>query len=160
MLLIKIKPSKYRYRFQSFHKGHVVNFKGQSVLNRLHQVTFPMYLLNSAPPHPPPPHPPPPTPHPHPHPTSHPHPPPSTKCPHPQPPTPTPTPTPTPSLDKMAAISQTIFQMHFCEWKCLYFDNNSLKFALKRPIDNNPALVQIMVWRRIGDKPLSEPIRT
>ena len=34
----------------------------------------------------------------------------------------------------------------------------SLKFVSKGPIDNNPALVQIMAWRRIGDKPLSEPI--
>ena len=28
------------------------------------------------------------------------------------------------------------------------------------PIDNDPALVQIMAWRRIGDKPLSEPMQT
>ena len=34
----------------------------------------------------------------------------------------------------------------------------SLKFAPKGPINNNPALVQIMAWRRSGDKPLSEPI--
>ena len=32
----------------------------------------------------------------------------------------------------------------------------SLKFVPKRPINNNPALVQIMAWRRSGDKPLSE----
>ena len=34
----------------------------------------------------------------------------------------------------------------------------SLKFFLKGPIDNIPALVQIMAWRRSGDKPLSEPM--
>ena len=34
----------------------------------------------------------------------------------------------------------------------------SLKFVLKGPINNNPALVQIMAWRRWGDKPLSEPM--
>ena len=34
----------------------------------------------------------------------------------------------------------------------------SLKFVPKGPINNNPALVQIMAWRRSGDKPLSEPI--
>ena len=34
----------------------------------------------------------------------------------------------------------------------------SLKFVSKGPINNNPALVQIMAWRRSGDKPLSEPI--
>ena len=33
----------------------------------------------------------------------------------------------------------------------------SLKFVPKGPINNNPALVQIMAWRRSGDKPLSEP---
>ena len=27
----------------------------------------------------------------------------------------------------------------------------SLKFVSKGPIDNNPALVQIMAWRRIGE---------
>ena len=32
----------------------------------------------------------------------------------------------------------------------------SLKFVLKSPIDNIPALFQIMAWRRPGDKPLSE----
>ena len=34
----------------------------------------------------------------------------------------------------------------------------SLKFVLKGTINNIPALVQIMAWRRLGDKPLSEPM--
>ena len=37
----------------------------------------------------------------------------------------------------------------------------SLKFVPKHakgPIINNPALIQIMAWRRSGDKPLSEPM--
>ena len=34
----------------------------------------------------------------------------------------------------------------------------SLKFVPRGPINNIPALVQIMVWRRPGDKPLSEPM--
>ena len=34
----------------------------------------------------------------------------------------------------------------------------SLKFVPGGPINNNPALVQIMAWRRSGDKPLSEPM--
>ena len=38
--------------------------------------------------------------------------------------------------------------------------NILLKFVPKGPIDNNPAVVQIMAWRRIGDKPLSEPMLT
>ena len=32
----------------------------------------------------------------------------------------------------------------------------SLKFVPKVPINNIPALFQIMAWRRPGDKPLSE----
>ena len=34
----------------------------------------------------------------------------------------------------------------------------SLKFIPKGPTDNIPALVQIMAWRRLGDKPLYEPM--
>ena len=34
----------------------------------------------------------------------------------------------------------------------------SLKFVPKAPINNIPSLVQIMAWRRRGDKPLSEPM--
>ena len=37
---------------------------------------------------------------------------------------------------------------------------NSLKFVPKGPIDNDLALVKIMVWRRLGDKPLSGPMLT
>ena len=36
----------------------------------------------------------------------------------------------------------------------------SLKFVSKGLIDNNPVLVEIMAWRRIGGKPLSERIFT
>ena len=36
--------------------------------------------------------------------------------------------------------------------------NISLKFVPKGLINNIPALVQIMAWRREGDKPLSEPM--
>ena len=34
----------------------------------------------------------------------------------------------------------------------------SLKFVRKAPINNISSLVQIMAWRRPGDKPLSEPM--
>ena len=34
----------------------------------------------------------------------------------------------------------------------------SLKFVPKGPINNYPTLVEIMAWRRSGDKPLSEPM--
>ena len=36
----------------------------------------------------------------------------------------------------------------------------TLKLVLKSPIDNKPALVQILAWRRTGDKPLPEPMVT
>ena len=50
-------------------------------------------------------------------------------------------------------------------FKCIFLNENawisleiSLKFVPKVRIDNIPALVQIMAWRRPGDKPLSEPM--
>ena len=36
----------------------------------------------------------------------------------------------------------------------------SLKFVPSGPIDNKAALVQVMAWRRTGDKPLPEPMLT
>ena len=48
-------------------------------------------------------------------------------------------------------------------FKCIFLNENvwipikiSLKFVPKGPINYIPALVQIMAWRRPGDKPLSE----
>ena len=35
-----------------------------------------------------------------------------------------------------------------------------LKFVPKRPINNIPALVKVMAWRRTGDQPSSEPMLT
>ena len=58
---------------------------------------------------------------------------------------------------------------HFPEdiFKCIFWKENvwisinfSLKFVPKGSISNIPALVQIMAWRRLGDKPLSEPMLT
>ena len=50
-------------------------------------------------------------------------------------------------------------------FKCIFLIENvwiptiiSLKFVPKGPINNIPALVQIMAWRPPGDKPLSEPM--
>ena len=50
-------------------------------------------------------------------------------------------------------------------FKCIFFHENililikiSLKFVPKVRINNIPALVQIMAWRRPGDKPLSWPV--
>ena len=56
---------------------------------------------------------------------------------------------------------------HFADdiFKCIFLNENvwiptkiSMKFVPKGPINNIPALVQIMAWRRPGDKPLSEPM--
>ena len=35
-----------------------------------------------------------------------------------------------------------------------------MKYVPMSPLDNKPPLIQVMAWRRIGDKPLSEPIMT
>ena len=50
-------------------------------------------------------------------------------------------------------------------FKCFFFNEkvwisikSSLKFVPKGPINNIPALLQIMAWRQPGDKPLSEPM--
>ena len=50
-------------------------------------------------------------------------------------------------------------------FKCIFFNDNTLysikiliKFISKVPINNIPALDQIMAWRHSGDKPLSEPM--
>ena len=50
-------------------------------------------------------------------------------------------------------------------FQCIFLNENvsisiqiSLKFVPKGPINNIPALVQIMAGRRPGDKPLSEPV--
>ena len=56
---------------------------------------------------------------------------------------------------------------HFADdiFKYIFLNENvwiiikiSLKFVPKGPINNIPELVQIMAWRQLGDKPLSEPV--
>ena len=55
---------------------------------------------------------------------------------------------------------------HFADdiFKCIFLNENvwilikiSLKFVPEGPINNIPAMVQIMAWRRPGNKPLSDP---
>ena len=60
----------------------------------------------------------------------------------------------------MAAIPADIF-------KSIFFNKNdkipiqiSLEFFPRSPIDNKPAMVQIMAWRLTGVKSLSEPVLT
>ena len=56
---------------------------------------------------------------------------------------------------------------HFADdiFRCIFLNEDvwialkiSLKFVPRVRINNIPALVQIMAWRRPGDKPLSEPM--
>ena len=56
---------------------------------------------------------------------------------------------------------------HFADdmFKCIFLNENvwipieiSLKYVPKGSINNNPALFRIMAWRRLGDKPLPEPM--
>ena len=58
----------------------------------------------------------------------------------------------------MAAILAHIFN-------CIFLSENdripipiSLKYVPRSPIDNNPALDQVMAWRRPGNKPLPGPM--
>ena len=50
---------------------------------------------------------------------------------------------------------------------CIFLNENdripiqiSFNYAPRSPIDNKPALVQVMAWRRTGNKPLPEPMMT
>ena len=56
---------------------------------------------------------------------------------------------------------------HFADdsFKCIFLNENalisiriSLRFVPKGSINNIPSLVQIMAWRRSGNKPLSGPM--
>ena len=51
-----------------------------------------------------------------------------------------------------------IFKHVFLNEHCFILMKISLKSVAQGPINNIPALVQIMAWRRSGDKTLSEPM--
>ena len=60
-------------------------------------------------------------------------------------------------LDKLAA------NLADDNFKCIFLNENdripiqfSLEFVPMSPINNKPALVQVMSWRRTGNKPLPE----
>ena len=55
-------------------------------------------------------------------------------------------------------IPDDIFKWIFLNENVLISINISLKFVPRGPINNIPTLVQVMAWRRPGDKPLSEPM--
>ena len=59
----------------------------------------------------------------------------------------------------MAAIlADDIFKYIFLNENVWISVKISLKFVPKGPINNMPALVQIIPWCRPGDKPLSDPM--
>ena len=52
-------------------------------------------------------------------------------------------------------------------FKCIFVNENdsiliqiSLKVVPKSPLDDKPALVQVMAWHRTSGKPLPEPMLT
>ena len=62
-------------------------------------------------------------------------------------------------LDKMVTIlADDTFKRIFLNENVWISLKISLKFVSKVPINNIPALIQIMAWRQPGDKPLSEPM--
>ena len=64
-------------------------------------------------------------------------------------------------LDKMATIlADNIFKRIFVNENVRISIQISLKSVSKGSIDNKPALVQVMAWRRTGDKPLTEAMLT
>ena len=63
---------------------------------------------------------------------------------------------------RVAAISQPTHSNAF-SWMIFFFFfiiKISMKFVPKCPIGNEPALVQVMAWRRTGHKPLPGPMMT
>ena len=62
-------------------------------------------------------------------------------------------------LDIMAAIlADDIFKFISLNENDRITIQTSHKFIHRRPIDRKSALVQVMAWRPLGDKPLSEPM--
>ena len=57
-------------------------------------------------------------------------------------------------------FADNIFKYIFVNEKYCISIDILLKFVPKGPINNVPALVRILTWCRIGDKPLSEPMLT
>ena len=73
----------------------------------------------------------------------------------------------TAQLDILNTLRPRQNRRHFADdiFKWIFLNENiwipikiSLKFVPQGPINNIPALVQIMAWRRPGDKPLSGPM--
>ena len=59
-----------------------------------------------------------------------------------------------------ASLADDIFSYIFLKENGINSIQISLNFVPRSSIDNKPALVQIVAWRWIGDKPLSAPMLT
>ena len=57
-------------------------------------------------------------------------------------------------------MADNIFKCNFVNENVPILIKISLNIVPKRPIDNKSSLVQVMAWRRKGDKPLHEPMMT
>ena len=57
-------------------------------------------------------------------------------------------------------FADDIFECIFINEKVCILKRISLEFVPMGPIDNKPALIQAMAWRRTGDKPSLEAILT
>ena len=57
-----------------------------------------------------------------------------------------------------AVLADDIFKRIFLNENDRISIQISLKFVPRSPIDKKAALVQVMAWRRTGDKPLPEPM--
>ena len=62
------------------------------------------------------------------------------------------------SQDKMFARLLTTFTKSFASPKIVFWAKFHQDNIPKGPIDNKPALVQIMAWHWPGAKPFSEPV--
>ena len=57
-------------------------------------------------------------------------------------------------------FADDVLRCVFVNETCYILIKISLKYVPSSSIDNTPGLVQVMAWRRTGDKPLPEPVRT
>ena len=57
-------------------------------------------------------------------------------------------------------FTDDVFKCNFSNENVWISIKSSLKFVPQGPVNNIPALVQVMAWCRTGDKPLSEPMMT
>ena len=85
---------------------------------------------------------------------THPPPPPPTHTHRPTPPHPHHSPPPTPTLDKMAAVFADIFKCISMNEKFCIYIRISLKFVSKGSLNNMWALIQVMAWHWISNKPM------